>query len=307
MTYASIPRAPMSGVLQLQISMGKLLLCFILFQCVGSGAFASQDPTEGPPKSVAPALLPYGMIDGYTDDASKEMPDGPHEMILMEKPDFLNKPELNQVLFNKQLSSEFIVRYQQQFGYTEQEENYFLTNRQGYYMSPTGLTATQQDDQRRQFAQYMVERLAEWHTDNVMKNDPQFKQVYELKQKVSNYKIDVGPQSKLDMTYSFVGNYANVVYENPKFGTFKGTVNMNPGSFTPGAPTEMLALWTHPVTYTIRFETSYAFMAQSYRTMLEKRLTANMATNITETVFFGTNDVGGIGGELTLLGFNWTF
>src|SRR4051812_37696044 len=106
--------------------------------------------------ATATVAQPYGMIPGYTDDPDSEVPSEPKEMILMEKPAFLNKPALHKVIFNDQLTDEFLFRYQQTFGMTELEENYFLISRQGYYMSPTGLTATQQDGQRREFAEYMV-------------------------------------------------------------------------------------------------------------------------------------------------------
>jgi len=246
------------------------------------------------------------MIDGYEDDVSGEMSTVPKEMVLMQKPDFLNKPELKNVIFNKELSDEFVFRYQQQFGYTEQEQNYYLIESQGYYNSPTGIAATQQDAQRQAFAQYMMKRLAEYHTDNIMKNDPDFRPIYDLKQKVSNVKVDVGPQSKLDITYSFVGNFANITYATP-WGTTKANINMDPGSFVPGTPNEELLLFTRAITPTIRYETSYAFVAQTYRFMIEKRLLANLTTNISETVSLDSNVIDVDKAELTLLGLNLVF
>jgi hypothetical protein len=273
------------------------------------GAFGSEDPVDALPKIPTVSLLPsepYGFIEGYTSDVTKEMSSEPREMVLMQKPEFLEKPELNKVIFNQQLSDEFIFRYKQQFGFTEQEQNYFLVSQQGYYMSPTGLTATQDDTARQQFAQYMIKRLAEWHADNILKNDPDFKPVYDLKQKVGNYKVDVGPQSKLDMNYSFIGNFGNIVYTTP-WGTTRAAINMDPGSYLPGTPTEVLVLYTRPVIPTVRVETSYACVAQSYRLMFEKRLTKDMTTNISETIYLDGNVVDVDKAELTMLGFNWTF
>lgn len=246
------------------------------------------------------------MMDGYEDDVSGEMPTGPKEMVLMQKPDFLNKPELKNVIFNSELSNEFVFRYQQQFGYTEQEQNYYLIESQGYYNSPDGVAATQQDAQRQAFAQYMVKRLFEYHADQIMKNDPSFKPIYDVKQKVSNYKVDVGPGSKLDMTYSFVGNFANITYVTP-WGTTKANINMDPGSLVPGTPQEELLIFTRPITPTIRYETSYAFVAQTYRFMVEKRLTPTLSTNISETLYLDANVVNVDKPELTLLGLNLAF
>lgn len=246
------------------------------------------------------------MIDGYEDDVSGEMSSAPKEMFLMQKPDFLNKPELKNVIFNNELSNEFIFRYQQQFGFTEQEQNYYLIESQGYYNSPTGIAATQQDAQRQAFAQYMMKRLMEYHTDNIMKNDPDFKPIYDMKQKVSNYKVDVGPGSKLDMTYSFVGNFANITYATP-WGTTKANINMDPSSLTPTTPQEELLIFTRPITPTIRYETSYAFVSQTYRLMIEKRLSPTLTTNISETVFLDSNVIDVDKAELTLLGLNLAF
>lgn len=291
--------------------MKVLFFCITLITALGAQrVFAFDDPASGLPKVPESTLLPavpYGYIDGYTSDVTQEMSSEPREMVLTQKPDFLEKPELNKVIFNQQLSDEFIFRYKQQFGFTEQEQNYFLVTQQGYYTSPTGLTPTQDDAARQQFAQYMIKRLAEWHADNIMKNDPDFKPVYDLKQKVGTYKVDVGPENKLDMNYTFIGNFANVVYTTP-WGTSRMAINMDPGAYLPGTPTEILLLYTRPVFRpSIRFETSYSCVAQSYRVMLEKKLTATMSTNISETIFLDSNVVDVDKAELTLLGFNWTF
>src|SRR6185436_14163455 len=103
----------------------------------------------------------------------------------------------------------------QTFGRTEQEEGYFLTSRQGYYISPTGLTSTFADSPRRQFAEYMMRRLTEYHTDNVLKTEPQFRKIYEVKQAMSNLNVTIASQYRFELNYSFVGNYMKGTFTNP--------------------------------------------------------------------------------------------
>ena len=246
------------------------------------------------------------MVDGYTDNVDDEIASEPEEMILLEKPAFLNGPTLHDKIFNSELTNEFIFRYQQQFGVTEQEQNYFLTSQQGYYLSPTGPLATAQDAARNQFAQYMLKRLAEYHTENILKTDPDFKKVYEVKQAVSNMKLDIDKSTKVDMTYSFVGNFLKTTVTNP-FVTSYLTVTMNPGSIVPTAPSEIFLQESKSLTPTVSGQAGYTFYDRDMRFGVSKLLAPGVSTNISESFHLAGLSVDSSREGLTMLGFGMTF
>lgn len=229
------------------------------------------------------AEAPYGSSPGYTDNVDDEYESESEEMVLMEKPEVLNVPNFHDRLFTSQLSDEFRQRYQDQFGRTEQEENYFLTSKQGYYQSPTGLTTTQVDDQRRRFAEYMIKRLAEFHTDNLMKNDPVFKKVYAVKQAVSNYNLSIGPSSRFDMTYSFIGNYGLITFTNPLL-VASASVRMDPSALLPTAPVEIYLSGVRALSKSVGLEVGYYFYDKAYRALVSRRITPLISANVSETL-----------------------
>ena len=70
--------------------------------------------------SMRAGPAPFGLVPGYTDNVYDEIDSEPVEIILLEKPAILNQPSLHDYLFNSELSSEFLFRYQQEFGQTEE-------------------------------------------------------------------------------------------------------------------------------------------------------------------------------------------
>jgi hypothetical protein len=253
------------------------------------------------------AEAPFGYASGYTDNVDDEFDSEPQEMVLMEKPEILMRPNLHDRIFTSELSAEFSARYREQFGRTEEEENYFLTSRQGYYLTPTGLAATQIDAQRRAFAEYMLKRLAEYHTENIMKSDPILRHVYEIKQAVSNYNIPVGPSARLDLRYSFIGNYFNASYLSPKFNT-NLSISMDPSSLTPTAPTEIYWNLTKEFTTLLSGETGYAFYDRAVRFLLSRRLSPSVTTNISESIHIASGaNIDSSREALTLVGLNVIF
>jgi hypothetical protein len=294
-----------------RIYVSILIIVVVCFATAAFGAPASEDGTAfesqvGVTSSTLSGALPYGAIPGYTDDIDDEVISEPKEMVLMEKPAFLNGPNFHDKIFNSELTSEFLFRYQQTFGRTEAEQYYFLTNKDGYYNGPTGLTATEQDADRNAFAQYMVKRLAEYHTENMMKNDPQLRHVYEVKQAMSNMKMNVGPQVNLDMMYSFVGNYADINIKNPWVET-KVTITMDPGSVVPTAPSEVYFWARKPITRTIRTEGGFTFYNKGFNLLVVQQFSPVLALNLSETLPVVDLKVDPSREELTMLGLSYVF
>ncbi|MBK9294528.1 MAG: hypothetical protein IPM57_08800 [Oligoflexia bacterium] len=218
---------------------------------------------------------------GYITDIETEYSIEPLELILVEKPDHLNGPSFNEKVFNHELSQEFLINYQQTFGRTEQEQNYFLINRQGYVLSSGVLTATQVDDARKKFAQYMSRRLIEFHGENIFKNDPNLRAIYDIKQSISNVKLDVGPSSRFDMSYSFVGNNLWARLENP-YANLVTYVYMDPGSLLPTAPNEA-TLVAQKTLFTTNNELGFSFYSKVFRYTISRGV-GIVSLNFTQTL-----------------------
>lgn len=228
------------------------------------------------PPCFGEAIGPFD--EGYLYDVEVEVPTFAQEFIVVENPD--EGPSFHDKVFNHTLSQEFLFQYQQRFGRTEQLGNYFLINRQGYFFTPSGVSKREEDQQRREFAEYMLRRLAEYHAENIMKNDPKLRAIYEAKQAISNVKVEVGPQSKIDMNYSFVGNFANFRLVNP-WAPFQMHITMDPGSLTPTAPNEVDYAVNRGISKTVRFEVGFKQISRLARLVFFKTLSAQTTITLT--------------------------
>lgn len=248
----------------------------------------------------------YGLRPGYTDDVSGEVSSEPKEMILIEKPQVLQGPGLHEKIFNSELTNEFIFRYQQQFGRTEQEENYFLLNRDRYSITNEGIIPAEKDERRRKFAEYMMKRLTEYHAENILKTDPQFKKVYELKQRIQNIEVKVTEQTRADMMYSFVGNFFNAKVTHP-YVTFLTNVNMDPGMVFPTEPKELFFILRKAVFWNVDAELSYEVYDRAIKGLISQKLSAITTFNVSQTVRFSQGQLDQNREALTLLGLTTSF
>jgi hypothetical protein len=217
----------------------------------------------------------------YIYDVAAEKEAETQEIVLIEKPDILNKPSLHDIIFNPTFSNEFLNEYQQRFGRTEQEQNYYLTSRQGYYRDSTGaLTSTTEDSERRKFAEYMTKRLVEYHADNIMKTEPSMRKIYEIKQAVSNVNVKVGPQVRFKLNYSYSGNYAKAVCENPVANALVN-VQMDATKYLPTSPQEVSVGLERPLGRSIFAESYYATYGKSLTGVVRKNFSSSFSTNLT--------------------------
>lgn len=224
----------------------------------------------------------YGQTGGkYIFDVPLEHQEDSKEIFLVQEPTDFMKPTLHELIFNPTLTNEFFFEYQQRFGWTEQEQHYYLTSRQGYYRSSTGqLTNTTEDVERRKFAEYMMRRLAEYHVDNYLKTEPSMKRVYEIKQAISNVKVQVGRNFKCDVSYNYSGNWAQATCQNPVADAI-AKVQMDPAKFLPTDPNEVTVGLERPVTQTLTAEAHYTLYEGGLKGVLTKMISPTFSMDLT--------------------------
>jgi hypothetical protein len=158
----------------------------------------------------------YGAHHGYLSDVKEERNRREIEMVMLARPKENTKP-LSEVIFNQKLSKEFQTQYQSRFGQTQAEQVINTQARSDEYNYYTGQNVTIQEYQKRQkeFGEYMTRRLIEYHVDDWAKNDPQFRPVYAVKEKMSNLSVAVKKGYKFKWKYNFAGPNMELRLENP--------------------------------------------------------------------------------------------
>lgn len=181
-------------------------------------------------------------------------------------------PPLKDQIFDPTITKEFQEKYNDKFGHTDAEQIMNSPNRTSYY-NDVWFQGSPQDysDQRRQFANYMLQRLGEYHVDNYMKTNPSARGIYELKEKMSSMNVQVS-KFQFDMRYEIAGNTADLVVKNPYLSTAKVRLQMNPGSFGPSEVDETIVTLGNALTRTISFETYYSLPLNNVSFVLSKAL-----------------------------------
>lgn len=214
----------------------------------------------------------YRPHSGYVDSTLAERGEQSTDLQLITPPSS-SGPGLQQLIFNETLSKEFTEKYEDKFGRTDAERIYNSPNRSTYYNDVFYQGSPQEyTEERRKFGDYMLKRLAEYHVDDFMKNNPNGRAIYEIKEKVSNVNVKV-QSFQFDLRYEIAGNTADVIVKNPYLKTAKVRLQMNPGAFGPGTVDETIVTVGTDVTRTISFESFYSMPLNNLSFVTRKVLT----------------------------------
>lgn len=129
--------------------------------------------------------------------------------------------KLDDMIFNSELRKEFRGRYIDIFGTVDTEA---LTYRNTQYAemnerTPDQATFENSRTQRRQYGEFVIKRLVEWHADNYMKSEPELRKVYDAKEAISNIAVPVSQNVRLDMNISLAGDIIEFTLHNPYLET----------------------------------------------------------------------------------------
>ncbi len=173
---------------------------------------------------------------GYVSNVAAEKAERFYEVYL-----FASNPKsrsLQDMIFSP-LSKEFKERYLEKFGGVDSESIVYHSGNFSQFdqnfQQAIGVEA--ENRKRKEFAEYMIKRLTEYHVDNYLKTEPQMRPLMEVKQRVQNIKVEVSKQVRLNIQYNFAGNNLDLIADNPWCDS-KLAIEMDPHSFLPTAPRE---------------------------------------------------------------------
>lgn len=284
---------------KMRFSGGKGLLIqamiFVAWSLVLSNAWAARD------------YRPHG---GYISSTVAERSIVERDLEIIQPPDSDGRP-LQEVIFNEKLTKEFRERYDDKFGRTDAERIYNSPNRTTYYNDVWYRGSPEEmNNERRAFGEFMMKRLAEYHLDEYMKNDPKGKQIYAIKERVSNVGVQV-KKFKFDLRYEIAGNTLDLIVRNPYMDTAK--VRFQMGGTLLGSVNQTIVTLGKVITPTITVETYIQDPDRKVSFITRKMLTPSLSANVTATS--GQRNLGITPGNLEtwitesiyLAGANYTF
>jgi hypothetical protein len=172
---------------------------------------------------------------GYLTEVQTERDQRFYEIFIFAAPPAKEKPLLD-IIFNEQLSREFKEKYRERFGQLDTSTIVYQPTKFSIMDENRGavLKIEIENTKRKEFGEFMVKRLIEWHVDNYFKTEPSMRPVYELKEKLSHVQVEVTKTTKLNAQYSFSDNSIDLIIDGPHFDSSKITLLMDPKQFGPG-------------------------------------------------------------------------
>ncbi len=240
-----------------------------------------------------------GAAPGYARSIDEEQNEPPAELIVVPQPKPLVQPK---PFVSDSLNKEFQNQYQIHFGYTAVEQDLLPTRFDDYFYN--GLFVTYQEDLARKqaFGNYMIRRVAEYQADDFFKSNNSLRPVYETKDKISNYKVELQDGYKINLKYNLAGNYADAVLDSPYHVQFKLSQYVS--------TQETITTVTYPLTSKINLLGDYRLKSSVFRLIGSRQITPALSANITFETFTTGNEGdetvdGFIRQRLVLMGFTF--
>jgi hypothetical protein len=247
-----------------------LLIVFLLSQTWIAAAFAAQDPS-------------------YVSNVQEERQRNFREIFISNYvPE--KKTKLYEVIFNPQLSKEFKDQYRSRFGELDSESMVYMNSRTKFVENPRTLPLDNEKEnlKRREFSEYMIKRLSEWHVDNYVKTEPAVRPLYETKERLSHIEVKVTQEVKVDFKYDLAANNLDLILINP-WVDFRWAVEMDRRAFGPSSAVESKLKIEKQITSDLRLRTQAALIGGIASLEFEKQLPKNWGLVARTSTFFKDN------------------
>lgn len=264
--------------------------------CITSPAWATADE-DGEVRSN------FGAHHGYVSDVRDEKTKRDIEMVMLPQAKE-EKKNLVKKIFNEKLTKEFQAQYQYRFGTTEVEQVINNPSRDGEYTfyNRQSIGIQEYQKQQQQFGNYMTRRLTEYHVDAWAKSDPDFRPIYQAKDKFSNLDVQMKKGYKFKWKYNFAGPSMEMKVENPYDIETKAQIMMNG---VVSLPAETIYSLGYNLTPRLKVEALYREQRTLAQLILTRRLTRRLSVYVTGSQG-QLPTVPDINQSLALLGFSYS-
>ncbi len=221
---------------------------------------------------------------GYLTDVTSERDLAMRDMVVLPPPS--SPAPIKDRIFDPKISKEFEDQYNQRFGFTEAERSYYSPNKYTIYSAGIGETQSVQDvsKSRQRFGEYMVRRLAEYHSQQFAQHDPSMKAVWDAKERYSNVKVDVS-------SFKFSSGYdlsSNTVDFKLKHRWIESRMQVQMRGV--GGMRESIFSLSHDFPRRVTLESHYTFVDGIAQVIARKQLSAEMSASFVASTF--TNATG---------------
>ncbi len=229
------------------------------------------------PKSWADNA-PNGAVPGYLSDVRGERNDPSVEFVIMPLPAPHVSTKLYNKIFTKKLKQDFINNYRKTFGYTEYEQIQSASNQYQNVESSVSDHFIPVDNyitEQRQFGQYMLNALVEYHVDNFFKHSKSLRKVYQVQKKLSHVEYKTKSGEKLQMRYQLASNTATISLTKPHEKFHKSL------DFQVGGQANTVLQLGYDLTHRVNLQTDLQFEDEILTFIASRNMGNNLSTNIT--------------------------
>ncbi|MCB0414416.1 MAG: hypothetical protein KDD50_08790 [Bdellovibrionales bacterium] len=211
------------------------------------------------------------------------------------------------VLFDPKISKEIKQNYENTFGRTETEQNYYQPNQFDEVEYEPGVRLSAEEDLKRQkqYGEYMTSRLVEYHVDKYTKTNPKLKEVYEVKDQLSNMQLKTEAGYGLNFHYSISGNYFDFNLSNPFALKAKLILQMDQAKFGPTRVYERIVEFGYDLTKKFNVSTYYKTEDGVVSLVTTKQINPALSTSITASTYVREEGVS-LRERLLLFGVSYT-
>jgi hypothetical protein len=235
---------------------------------------------------------------GYLDDVSEERFQVTHEVVIVPLSE-QEGPRLMDKIFTQKMSREFSKEFRDRFGYTEFEQIQFTSNRFAESDGDSRLVPVNEYiDKQESFGNYMMKELADYHVNNYLKGSRATRQVYKVKEAISNVEVASASGYKFKFRYKIASNKMTFKIERPN-ELLHQQIDVNGNGKN---PTVRLS---YDITKMSRVSSDYVIDDQIFSVRGERRLTETLATSITGQSYKKTLDASNPKQDRVLLGLSW--
>lgn len=222
----------------------------------------------------------YRPHSGYLSSITSERDQTIHPVVVFTPPP-PQGPRLFERIFNEKLNREFVERYNEKFGRTEQLRVFNSPNRLTYYDDPFGFrgTAEENNEAHRKFGEFMLRRLSEYHLETYAKNEPNIRPVWNAKERISQVNLRIGDRITFHGKYSISANSGEFKVSNP-FADVKITLQLGAGTIE-----ETTLSLARTITPSISAESHFALTDGIVSFIGRKGLTPNLGLSATTSTF----------------------